>query len=198
MREIRGTELRTSSLSIALLETRDIHHKAVSKIVGYAAVFGTESEDLGGFTETIRVGAFTETLKSKPDVRALVDHDSRQILGRTKSGTLSLSVDTIGLRAEIQPPDTQVGRDVMESIRRGDIDQMSFGFRTTEDEWNEDFTRRELIGVDLFDVSVVAFPAYRDTSVAVRSRDRRRDADRRAILKIQKSIISMFTKRALK
>ena len=105
--------------------------------------------------------------------RALVDHDPSKILGRVKSGTLELVEDKRGLRVKINPPDTQVGRDIVESIRRGDVDQMSFAFVTREDKWESDeegnTILRELLDVDLFDVSPVTFPAYPDTTVAVRS-----------------------------
>ncbi|HUU96344.1 MAG TPA: HK97 family phage prohead protease [Phycisphaerae bacterium] len=143
------------------------------KIVGYAAVFDKLSDDLGGFREKIAPGAFTRSLKEKADVRALVDHDSSRILGRTKSGTLTLSEDKSGLLAEIVPPDTTAGRDAMESIKRGDIDGMSFAFTTRQDAWeyDDDGDLRTLEDVDLRDVSVVTYPAYPDTSVAVRSRD---------------------------
>lgn len=142
------------------------------KIVGYAAKYNAWSVDLGGFREIIRPGAFKRAVSEEQDVRALVDHDSSMILGRTKSGTLRMSEDAVGLRVEIDPPDTSIAKDVMESIRRGDIDGMSFGFVTRKDEWRNGKggeMQRELIDVDLFDVSVVTYPAYPDTSVAMRS-----------------------------
>lgn len=140
-------------------------------IVGYAAVFNKLSEDLGGFREKISPGAFTTSLEKDDDVRALVDHDSGKILGRNKSGTLKLEQNTKGLKATIKPADTQAGRDVMTSLSRGDIDGMSFGFRTITDKWEtvDGEEIRTLEEVQLFDVSVVTYPAYPDTSVAVRS-----------------------------
>lgn len=138
------------------------------KIRGYAAVFNEFSEGLW-FRERILPGAFKNSLQN--DVRALVGHDSKQILGRTKSKTLTLKEDQKGLYVEIQPPDTQLGHDTVESIKRGDLDQMSFGFYPVTDREvieNEEKVR-ELIEVDLFDVSVVAFPAYKQTSAFVRS-----------------------------
>jgi HK97 family phage prohead protease len=142
-------------------------------IRGYAAVFDKKSDDLGGFREIIRPGAFKKTIK-EADVRALFNHDPNYVLGRTKSGTLELSEDDKGLAIDIDPPDTQFVRDLMTSIGRGDIDQMSFGFRTIKDSWNEpkeggEITR-ELLEVELFDISPVTFPAYPQTSVAVRSK----------------------------
>tara|TARA_R100000654_G_scaffold36152_1_gene61694 strand:+ start:3905 stop:5659 length:1755 start_codon:yes stop_codon:yes gene_type:complete len=144
------------------------------KIVGYAAVFDSESRDLGNFTEVIKPGAFNRALDENQDVRAFVDHDASKILGRTKAGTLELTQDGVGLRVEITPPDTTVGRDTVESVRRGDLDSMSFGFVVREDDWSEVEGRavREIRDLDLHEVSLVSFPAYEETSVAVRRLDR--------------------------
>jgi|TARA_R100000808_G_scaffold1214_2_gene5706 HK97 family phage prohead protease len=139
-------------------------------IEGYAAVFGEWSEDLGGFRERIRPGAFKRTLDMGADVRALFNHDPNFLLGRSRSGTLEMSEDDTGLRVSISPPDTEWANGVVESIDRGDIDQMSFGFQTVQDEWLEDETpSRELVEVKLFDVSPVTYPAYPQTSVGMRS-----------------------------
>ena len=142
-------------------------------IAGYAAVFDSLSEDLGGFRERVLPGAFTDTLQGKPDVRALIDHDSSKILGRTTAGTLAIKEDGKGLSVRINPPDTTAGSDILKSIKRGDIDQMSFAFQTVTDRWHTEDEEeiRELVEVKLFEVSIVAFPAYPDTSVAVRSND---------------------------
>ena len=142
-------------------------------IDGYAAVFNKLSEDLGGFREKIAPGAFARSIKDGDDIRALVDHDSSRLLGRTKANTLTISEDKTGLRAAITPPDTQVGRDIITSIERGDVDGMSFGFITRSDSWQmvEEEEIRTLEDVKLLDVSPVTFPAYPDTSVAVRSLD---------------------------
>jgi uncharacterized protein len=153
------------------IELRQEEGEALPKIRGYAAVFNVLSEPLFGFRERILPGAFAKSLTK--DIRALVNHDSSKIIGRNKANTLTLREDKKGLYVEITPPNNTLGRDVVESIRRGDLDQMSFGFQTPEggDHWTkeEGKTIRELIGVSLFDVSVVAFPAYTQTSVAVRS-----------------------------
>ena len=144
------------------------------RIEGYAAVFNVRSVNLGGFVETIAPGAFRSTLKDGADVRAMLDHDTGKVIGRNKAGTLDIAEDNHGLRVSISPPDTQLGRDIVTSIRRGDLDAMSFGFRAIADDWDDDQTPplRELREVELFDVSVVAFPAYPDTTVAVRSLQR--------------------------
>ena len=141
------------------------------KIRGHAAVFDKLSENLGGFREKIAPGAFSRAIK-KDDVRALFNHDSNYILGRTKSNTLTLEEDEKGLAVEIDPPDTQWARDLMVSIKRGDISQMSFGFTVKDDVW-EHFEGKDSIrtlkDVNLFDVSPVVFPAYPQTDVKVRS-----------------------------
>lgn len=140
-------------------------------ITGYAAVFGQWSEDLGGFRETIAQGAFAKTIQES-DVRALWNHDANYPLGRNKAGTLRLKEDKKGLAIEIDPPNTQWASDLLESIRRGDVDQMSFGFQTIRDKWDSDdknAVKRELQEVRLFDVSPVTFPAYPQTTVAVRA-----------------------------
>ncbi|MGA1561916.1 MAG: HK97 family phage prohead protease [Gammaproteobacteria bacterium] len=145
-------------------------------IVGYAAVYNRLSVDLGGFREEILPGAFDKVLnrqRGKADVLALVNHDSGQILGRTSSGTLELSSTEKGLRYVVTPPDTQIGRDTVSLLRRGDLRSSSFAFtvskagesfRTSED----GKTIRQIREVSgLYDVSVVTTPAYPDSSAAV-------------------------------
>jgi HK97 family phage prohead protease len=141
------------------------------KIVGYAAVFNSTT-DLGYFEERIKPGAFRRPIKEQQDVRALWNHDANFVLGRTKSGTLRLIEDEVGLRIEIDPPATQTARDLVESIRRGDVDQMSFAFIAVKESWTDRqgmLPLRELEDVDLFDVSPVTYPAYQATSVGLRS-----------------------------
>jgi HK97 family phage prohead protease len=153
------------------IELRDDEGDGLPSIRGHAAVFNKKSEDLGGFREIIMPGAFDSALERGDDVRALVDHDPSKIIGRSKAGTLTLNVDSKGLRVKITPPDSSVGRDIVESIRRKDVDSMSFGFRTIEDVWRtvDGEEIRELMDLELFDVSPVSFPAYPQTDVAVRS-----------------------------
>lgn len=141
-----------------------------TKIVGYAAVYNKLSQDLGGFREQIAPGAFARNLDGA-DVRALFNHDPNFVLGRTTAKTLRLSDDDQGLRIEIDPPETSYASDLLESMRRGDISQMSFGFRTLSDDWSlkDGENVRTLRDVELLDVSPVTFPAYPQTSVAMRS-----------------------------
>lgn len=144
------------------------------KLTGYAAVFNKRSEEMWGFEERIASGAFKKTLQ-EADVRALWNHDSNIVLGRTKSGTLSLAEDEKGLAVEIEPPDNQTIRDlVLDPIRRGDVDQMSFGFRTIRDQWEEidDVLVRTLLEVRLYEVSPCAIPAYPQTSISARAQER--------------------------
>ncbi len=141
------------------------------QITGYAAVFNSLSEDLGGFREKINPGAFASAIK-KSDTVALFNHDSNIVLGRSSAGTLRLKEDKSGLHMEIDPPDTQAARDLMVSIQRGDIKQQSFGFVVKNDSWETvDGEEIRTIGEveELYDVSPVTYPAYPDTSVALRS-----------------------------
>lgn len=141
-------------------------------ITGHAAMFNQETDIGGMFREKIKKGAFSESI-GKDDVRALFNHDPNFVLGRNKAGTLKMVEDRKGLAIEISPPDTQQARDLMVSMRRGDISQMSFGFQVQEESWRmgEDGESdvRTLKKVRLFDVSPVTFPAYEGTDVAVRS-----------------------------
>ena len=141
------------------------------KIKGMAAVFNKLSLDLGGFREKLAAGAFAKTLKDA-DVRALWNHNPDYVLGRNKAGTLELEETERGLAVVNEPPDTAWARDLLTTMRRGDVDQMSFGFRVIKDEWTTEEGKdpiRTLQEVKLFDVSVVTFPAYPQTSVKVRS-----------------------------
>jgi HK97 family phage prohead protease len=135
------------------------------KIIGHAAMFNQLSENLGGFREQIKPGAFAAAITTD-DVRALFNHNPDYVLGRSKSGTLTMQEDAQGLAIEIIPPDTQVARDLLVSMERGDINQMSFGFRVKAggQEWGEDANGniiRTLTDLQLFDVSPVTFPVIR-------------------------------------
>jgi uncharacterized protein len=150
------------------------------QIVGYAAVFNeaarirdtVDGEPLT-FTETIAPGAFASGLAdSSVDPVALAHHDPAQVLGRRSAGTLRLREDLHGLAVEIDPPDTTLGRDLVESIRRGDLRGMSLGFapRAGGLEWSSDYTACTVRDAVAAEVSIVTWPAYRGTSVALRSR----------------------------
>jgi uncharacterized protein len=141
-----------------------------STLEGHAAVFGQYAE-LPGHLEEIAPGAFDRALDEGHDVRLLVNHDPSHVLARTASGTLRLAVDDAGLRVKADLPDTTVARDLAESMRRRDVDQMSFGFVPRADEWTQikGKSLRTITDLDLFDVSVVTFPAYKGTDAALRA-----------------------------
>ncbi|QXE85979.1 HK97 family phage prohead protease [Geomonas nitrogeniifigens] len=162
------------------LELRAGGSAAAPMIRGHAALFNSPSELLCGcFREIILPGAFTDALATS-DVRALFNHDPNMILGRTAAGTLRLKEDETGLAIEIDPPDTTCGRDLQISMKRGDVNQMSFGFTIAEDgdEWTRDpdgtgnWTRTISKVERLYDVSPVTYPAYPETDCAVRSLDK--------------------------
>lgn len=144
-------------------------------IEGYAAVFNSLSDDLGGFKEQIAPGAFTKALAGSPDVLCLVDHDSSRLLGRTASGTCTVEQDSSGLKFRCDLPNTREGNDLYELVKRGDVSQCSFSFSVDEDLWDEvtdeeepdtSFIRRTLTSIrNLYDVSPVVKPAYAATSV---------------------------------
>lgn len=140
-------------------------------ISGYALKFNTWSNDLGGFIESVDAKALDEADMS--DVRALYEHNPQLILGRTKAGTLKLEKDEVGLRFECKLPDTSYARDLYANIQNGNISQCSFGFKmekrgdTLLFDKEEKIYKRTLRKIkSIFDVSVVAYPAYSDTDVA--------------------------------
>ena len=142
-------------------------------IEGYFAVFGSNYELWPGATESIAPGAFANTLGN--DVRALIDHETRLVLGRNKAGTLELREDAHGLwgKIRINPNDTDA-LNLYNRVQRGDVGQCSFGFRIVREttEIHEDGSVHWTIEeVELYEVSVVTFPAYEDTAVKARKRD---------------------------
>jgi uncharacterized protein len=148
------------------------------RIEGYAVVWDSLSEDLGDFRELFRKGAFSNILaQSSLDCRALINHDKNLVLGRTTSGTLRMREDDRGLAIEIDPPDTSYANDLMKSMGRGDISGMSFRFFMWPNSSRGQVWRKTPSGIlreiteayNLVEVSIVTFPAYPDTSVAIRS-----------------------------
>lgn len=159
-------------------DSGDAAKKTETTLRGHAAIFNSLSEDLGGFRELIEPGFFRAALRKKPDVRLLFNHDPNFVLARTASGSLELREDTRGLHV-FATVDKTIGwvKDLRTSMQRGDIDQMSFAFTLTEagDDWavadNGAVVRTlRADGADeLFDTSVVTYPAYRATHVDMRS-----------------------------
>jgi len=141
---------------------------------GYAALYETRTQITSWWAEEIATGAFNSALARPDDVRFLIDHDTspKNVLGRTKSGTLKLSVDEKGLFVECTLPDTAEAATLAAVMDRGDVDQMSFAFTPTDIEWQE-FPDGNVLGrildLVLFDVSVVTFPAYEDTTASLRA-----------------------------
>ena len=170
--KVDGAEVRSLS---EVVEQRaydgEIKAAAESRTVeGYASVFNSMSEDLGGFREIILPGAFSNVLDN--DVRALYNHDSNYLLARTTSGTLELKEDEKGLYYRFEMPNTSYGNDMLELFRRGDLTQSSFGFTVEKDNWRMEDGQQvryiERVG-SLFDVSPVVFPAYSQASSGLRS-----------------------------
>jgi len=173
-------EVRT--IDITNLQTREATENEPIKISGYAAVFNSRTKICDFFDEVIAPGAFSRTLFENGDIRALFNHDWANVLGRTKSGTLMLSEDERGLKFEIELPNTTVARDLVESLKRGDINQCSFGFIPVEEEWDYSVepALRTLKDVDLFEISIVSLPAYADTEVSlVRSKEIGEEVEKR-------------------
>lgn len=164
-------DLRQVRTSLSNFETRK--DGETPHISGYFSVFNSNYEIFKGCTESIAPGAFTDELHS--DVRALVDHDTRLVLGRTTAGTLELREDEKGLWGDIavNPKDSDA-MNCWARVERGDVSQCSFGFNILDEEHEEredgthHFTIRK---VKLFEVSVCTFPAYEDTAVSARKAD---------------------------
>lgn len=140
------------------------------RLEGYAAVFNVETK-IADFRETIRAGAFAESLRSGEDILALADHDPGKVLARTRSKTLALAEDAKGLHFSLEAPDTQAGNDMLALAKRGDLGGGSFSFRVRPNGERWEGRSRELLAVELLEVSLVsAWPAYPQTEVTARSR----------------------------
>jgi HK97 family phage prohead protease len=166
IRTITNKEVRTFNVSD--IELRN--DNGVNTVVGYGAVFNSESNDLGGFVEYVAPGAFDGRLED--DVRFLINHDGLP-LARTTNNTLRLSVDERGLKYEADMPDTTLANDLMTLLRNGTISQSSFAFTVEEDSW-ENVEGRNIRTINkvsrLYDVSSVTYPAYNEAgSFALRS-----------------------------
>ena len=137
-------------------------------INGFALVYNSPSQDLGGFVEIVAPGAATDSLRNNPDVLCLRDHNPEILLGRTTSKTLTLSDEPTGLRFSCRLPNNTDGANLAESIDRGDLSGVSFGFVTEEDRWAADKDGnvvRTLLKITLFEISPCSFPAYSASSV---------------------------------
>ena len=165
--------LKKQVRSLGKLQTRDNSTDDEMKIAGYFVVFNTETEIWDGLFEEISDKSFENI--DLTDIRALADHDTAKVLGRTKSKTLTLNVDEKGLFGEItiNPDDTEAVN-LYQRVKRGDIDQCSFGFsilNETMEQREDGTTKWTITEIELFEVSVVTFPAYADTAVEARSNE---------------------------
>lgn len=153
------------------------------RLVGYAIVFNSLSQNLGGFKERILPSAVDRTIRTGSNVDALIDHrrETSTILGSTDSGLLRLRKDRNGLGVEITPPDTVAARDTMVVVRSGLARGMSFAFRPWPggEDWNEEdgMLVRDISDMEFSEVSIVINPAYLDTTISARNAE----ADRRAL-----------------
>ena len=153
------------------------------RIEGYFAVFNSDYDIMDGYSESVAPGAFTDTLDG--DIRALIDHDTRLVLGRTSAGTLELRQDDKGLWGSITiNPNDQDAMNLYARVQRKDVDQCSFGFNILdeESEKREDGSIHWTIKkVQLFEVSCCTFPAYKETNISARKDDaaliRKRELD---------------------
>ncbi|MBA3735174.1 MAG: HK97 family phage prohead protease [Actinobacteria bacterium] len=158
---MRGPEQRTIDVDVESLDTRG------RTVAGYAAVYGALSEDLGGYREKIAPGAFESVLGA--DVRALLNHDANEVLGRTKAGTLRLFDEQRGLRFELDLPDSPLGENVRAAVKRGDVDGASFRFEVGEEDWAGEVRTIKSVKA-LHDITVATYPAYAAASVELRTR----------------------------
>jgi HK97 family phage prohead protease len=162
-------QLRTASTQF---ETREDGEKLF--IEGYFAVFNSNYEIAPGMSESIAPGAFDNTLSG--DIRALINHDTTLVLGRTKARTLELRTDAHGLwgKIEINPKDLDA-MNLYERVKRGDVDQCSFGFDILSEETDfrdDGSVHWTITEVELFEVSPCTFPAYEETNISARAKER--------------------------
>lgn len=173
------SEKETRHIHLDRLEIRTIEETESRVVEGYVNKFNMQSElmrDIWGdeFVEVISEGAFKLTLEDKTQ-KALWNHNPDLVLGSVSAGTLNLFTDNVGLRCEITLPNTTWGNDAFESISRGDVEGMSFGFRCIEDLWSKtqyedrEIYKRTILEAELFEVSPCVFPAYSDSQINCRS-----------------------------
>ncbi len=173
--QAKQPEVRTNSVDFEVRAEGD-----GMSFTGYASVFNSPSEDLGGFIEYVAPGAFKRSLQSRNEVKLLWNHDAGEPLASLRGGTMQLVEDDRGLKVTAQLPNTTRGRDVAELLRTKVIDSMSFGFNVIKDSWSADGKTRTLESVRLFEASIVSFAAYPATTATVRSTDQAIDPDRLA------------------
>jgi len=188
-------EIRTIPVAIEIRAAKENEGEEKRTIAG-AIKYHTESAEMrdiygDAIVEEIAKGAFDESLKTR-DVVALWSHDTSQVLGSTKSGTLRLENTDKELRFELDVPNTAAGNDAWELIKRGDVDGVSFGMRVSKDKWSKEdrngkkVYKRTVLNAELFEISPVAFPAYPANEVSVRSLEEFKKEQKRAEDEIKK------------
>jgi HK97 family phage prohead protease len=185
-RQLCGTCANTESRfvsgvsSVTRLVAPDVVESATT-LNGYAIVFNKLSVNLGGFVERINPSAVMRSINGGQDIRSLWSHDSAIVLGRTKSGTLGLRADTLGVRSVTDPP--KWASAYVESVQRGDVSGQSFGFHVMQDgdEWTleDGMPTREVFDMEFSEISGVAFPAYPQTTLSAGESYSRLDALKR-------------------
>jgi uncharacterized protein len=196
MKEIK--EIRAIPVT---LEIREVNEESEKRTISGSIKYDTESAEMRDwwgdtFVEVIAEGAFDESLKVR-DVVGLWSHDTSQVLGNTKSGTLRIENTKKELRFELDIPNTSVGNDAWELIKRGDVDGVSFGMKVTKDKWSSEnrdgkkIYKRTILNAELYEISPVAFPAYPANEVSVRSLDEYREQQKRASNEYKKRKLSM-------
>jgi hypothetical protein len=168
---------RTATTAFNITRAEDSEKRVIE---GYFVLFGEQTELWDGCYEMIMPGAFEETLGN--DIRALWNHNTQYVLGRSTNGTLEIRVDNKGVWGKITLPDTSYARDLYELVKRGDVSQCSFGFNILDEdmeELSEDRWLFKIRKVDLHEISVVTFPAYEGTSVTARATQQRASLERK-------------------
>lgn len=179
MKKIDKKVTRETRSIISSVEVRSIEGSEDRIITGYAAKYNTKSsllKDWWGdeFVEEISPGAFDEAIRNNT-IKAYLNHNTDICLGSTKSTTLKLESDSVGLKFDLILPNTQAGNDLYESVKRGDIDGVSFGFNVKDDRWSEiehegrNIMKRTLVDVDLFEISPTPCPAYESSEIDCRN-----------------------------
>lgn len=165
-------EIRAFSVSGVTLERRAEGEDGL-RLSGYAAVFDRVADIGGWFDEVIRPGAFARAIEAGQDVALLFNHDPNTVMARTTNGSLRLREDAVGLwfEADLDANDPDAQR-VVTKVRAGNVSQGSFAFDVRTEMWHQDRPKplRELLDLDLYDVSPVTYPAYADTQVHARGR----------------------------
>lgn len=181
MKEIRALPMA--------IEVREVNEDDGKRTISGSIKYNNESAEMrdwwgDSFVEEIAEGAFDESLKVR-DVVGLWSHDTSQVLGNTKSKTLRIENDKKELRFELDIPNTTVGNDAWELIKRGDVDGVSFGMKVTKDKWSSEerengkLYKRSILNAELYEISPVAFPAYPTNEVSVRSLDEFKAGEKR-------------------